>query len=45
MFVVMKIKLNKLKSWLSLKVIYHPLYGMNNYVLIWGDLLSWDPLR
>ena len=20
-----------------LKVIYHPLYGMNNYVLIWGD--------
>ena len=24
-----------------LKVIYHPLYGMNNYVLIWGDWLSW----
>ena len=23
-----------------LKVIYHPLYGMNNYVLIWGDWLS-----
>ena len=21
----------------ALKVIYHPLYGMNNYVLIWGD--------
>ena len=20
-----------------LKVIYHPLYGMNNYVPIWGD--------
>ena len=19
------------------KVIYHPLYGMNNYILIWGD--------
>ena len=28
-----------------LKVIYHPLYGMNNYVLIWGDWLSCDPLR
>ena len=28
-----------------LKVIYHPLYGMNNYVLIWGDWLSYDPLR
>ena len=27
------------------KVIYHPLYGMNNYVLIWGDWLSCDPLR
>ena len=27
-----------------LKVIYHPLYGMNNYVLIWGDWLSCDPL-
>ena len=25
-----------------LKVIYHPLYGMNNYVLIWGDWLSCD---
>ena len=23
-----------------LKVIYHPLYGMSNYVLIWGDWLS-----
>ena len=28
-----------------LKVIYRPLYGMNNYVLIWGDWLSCDPLR
>ena len=28
-----------------LKMIYHPLYGMNNYVLIWGDWLSCDPLR
>ena len=28
-----------------LKVIYHPLYGMSNYVLIWGDWLSCDPLR
>ena len=28
-----------------LKVIYHPLYGMNNYVLIWDDWLSYDPLR
>ena len=28
-----------------LNVIYHPLYGMNNYVLIWGDWLSCDPLR
>ena len=28
-----------------LKVIYHPLYGMDNYVLIWGDWLSCDPLR
>ena len=28
-----------------LKVIYHPLYGMNIYVLIWGDWLSCDPLR
>ena len=32
------------KGWI-LKVIYHPLYGMNNYVLIWGDWLSCDPLR
>ena len=23
----------------------HSLYGMNNYVLIWGDRLSCDPLR
>ena len=30
---------------LTLKVIYHPLYGMNNDVLIWGDWLSCDPLR
>ena len=29
----------------TLKVIYHPLYGMNNYVLIWGYWLSCDPLR
>ena len=29
----------------AVKVIYHPLYGMNNYVLIWGDWLSCDPLR
>ena len=29
----------------NLKVIYHPLYGMNNYVLIWDDWLSCDPLR
>ena len=28
-----------------LKVIYHPLYGMNNYFLIWGDWLSCDSLR
>ena len=28
-----------------LKVIYHPLYGMNNYDLIWGDWLSCDPLK
>ena len=28
-----------------LKVINHPLYGMNNYVLIWGDWLSCVPLR
>ena len=31
--------------YVSLKVIYHPLYGMNNYILIWGDWLSCDPLR
>ena len=31
-------------DYLGLKVIYHPLYGMNNYVLIWGDWLSCDPL-
>ena len=30
---------------ISLKVIYHPLYGMNHYVLIWGGWLSCDPLR
>ena len=24
----------------ALKVIFHPLYGMNNDVLIWGDWLS-----
>ena len=30
---------------LLLKVIYHPLYGMNMYVLIWGDWLSCDPIR
>ena len=29
---------------LNLKVIYHPLYGMNIDVLIWGDWLSCDPL-
>ena len=28
-----------------LKVIYHPLYGKNNNVLIWGDWLSCDSLR
>ena len=32
-------------KFLVLKLIYHPLYGMNNYVLIWGDWLSCDPLR
>ena len=26
----------------QVKVIYHPLYGMNNFVLIWGDWLSCD---
>ena len=31
--------------YMQLKVIYHPLYGMNNYVHIWGDWLSCDPLR
>ena len=25
-------------------MIYHPLYGMKNYSLIWGDWLSCDPL-
>ena len=34
-----------MKKYKVLKVIYHPLYGMNNYVLIWGDWLSCDPLR
>ena len=29
----------------TLKVIYHPLYSMINYVLIWGDWLTCDPLR
>ena len=29
----------------GVKVIYHPLYGINNFVLIWGDWLSCDPLR
>ena len=29
----------------KLKVIYHPLYGVNNYVFIWGDWLSCDHLR
>ena len=29
------------RSNIILKVIYHPLYGMNNYVLIWGDWLSY----
>ena len=29
----------------QLPVIYHPLYSMNNYFLIWGDWLSCDPLR
>ena len=28
-----------------LKVIYQPLYSMNNDVLIWGDWLACDPLR
>ena len=32
------------RNWPNLKVIYHPIYGMNNYVLIWGDWLSCDPL-
>ena len=38
-FITLEFKPNRLK------VIYHPLYGMNNYVLIWGDWLSCDPLR
>ena len=29
----------------KLLVVYHPLYGMNNYVLISGDCLSCDPLK
>ena len=32
-------------AFMNLKVIHHPLYGMNNYVLIWGDWLSCDRLR
>ena len=28
-------KYSQLYFWLN--VIYHPLYGMNNYFLIWGD--------
>ena len=31
---------NKTAKSTFLKVIYHPLYGMDNYVLIWGDWLS-----
>ena len=23
---------------ITLKVVYHPLYGMENFVLIWGDM-------
>ena len=38
-------KVGVLETYVVLKVIYHPLYGMNNYVLIWGDWLSCDPLR
>ena len=26
-------------------LLFDPLYGMNNYVLIWGDWLLCDPLR
>ena len=33
-----RIVYNQLSTYL--KVIYYPLYGMNNYVLIWGDWLS-----
>ena len=29
----------------DLKVIYHPLYGMNNYVLIWGDWPLCEPYK
>ena len=29
----------------NLKVIYHPLYDMNNYILIWGDWLSCDTFK
>ena len=40
------VRINRISLFLiDLKVIYHPLYGMNNYVLIWGDWLSCDPLR
>ena len=42
---VSKLEENHYDLILILKVIYHPLYGMNNYVLIWGDWLSCDPLR
>ena len=38
------IKIGKPFCWTGqfgyLKMIYHPLYGMNNYVLIWGDWLG-----
>ena len=27
-----------------LKVIYHPLYGMNNYVFIWGHMIANHPI-
>ena len=37
--------LNSVSLLYYLNVIYHPLYGMNNYVLIWGDWLSCDPHR
>ena len=46
-YVCDNVKLSDVCMWqrAALKVIYHPLYGMNNYVLIWGDWLSCDPLR